>query len=232
MTPMGKLFEVKYIFITLPMLMPYVPVTLLLLFACFLASVVLGILLALARIYPLPVVTPLSRILCSFILGVPLLTLLFMFYFGLPELFLLIGVNLTRTSGVYFVIAAFGLHYGAVLQAHLRTAVGSVGRGQFEAAYSIGLPFLTALRRVVMPQAMRVLIPNVANTYLKAMKSTSIAFSAGVMDLMGRAESASLVTGHPFESYMAVAIVYGLLYYLLNYLFRYLEERSLRSGAY
>ena len=229
---MGKLFEIKYVFITLPMLMPYVPVTLLLLFACFLASVVLGVALALARIKPVPVLTPLARAFCSFILGIPLLTLLFMAYFGLPELFVLIGVNLTRTSGVYFVILSFGLHYGAVLQAHLRTAVGSVGRGQFEAAYSIGLPFLPTLRRIIMPQAMRVLIPNLANTYLKAMKSTSIAFSAGVMDLMGQAESVGLVTGHPFEAYLAVAVVYGLMYYLLNLVFKHLERMSLRSGAY
>jgi L-cystine transport system permease protein len=229
---MGHLFEFKYIFISLPLLLPYAPITLLLLAACFLASVVLGVLLALARICRVPVVNKLSIAFCSFILGVPLLTLLFLFYFGLPELLFVVGIDLTRTSGVYFVILAFGLHYGAVLSAHLRTAVASVGRGQFEAAFSIGLPVLTALRRIVMPQAMRVLIPNVANTYLKAMKSTSIAFSVGVMDLMSYAEHVSRLTGHTFETYLGVAIIYGLLYYLLNYLFRYLEQRSLRSGAY
>jgi L-cystine transport system permease protein len=227
---MGQIFEAQYIFYALPRLLPYVPVTLLLLGACVLASVLLGVVFALTRLYPLPVITTITTVLVSFTLGIPLLTLLFLFYFGLPEIMLLVNIDLTRTSGVYFVILAFGLHYGAVLSEHIRGAVSSVGRGQFEAAFSIGLPFLTSLRRIVMPQAMRVLMPNVANTYLKAMKSTSIAFSAGVVDLMSQAEVIGSTTGHTFESYIAVAIIYYVMYILLSALFNRIEKRSLRFG--
>ncbi|MDR2625928.1 MAG: amino acid ABC transporter permease [Zoogloeaceae bacterium] len=227
---MGQIFEAQYIFYALPRLLPYVPVTLLLLSACVLASILLGVVFALARIYPLPIITRMTAMLVSFTLGIPLLTLLFLFYFGLPEIMLLVNVDLTRTSGVYFVVLAFGLHYGAVLSEHIRGAVSSVGRGQFEAAFSIGLPFLTSLRRIVMPQAMRVLMPNVANTYLKAMKSTSIAFSAGVVDLMSQAVVIGSTTGHTFESYVAVAIIYYVMYTILSAMFNRIERHSLRYG--
>jgi L-cystine transport system permease protein len=227
---MGQIFEAQYIFYALPRLLPYVPVTLLLLGACVLASLFLGVVFSLARIYPLPIITRMNALLVSFTLGVPLLTLLFLFYFGLPEIMLLVNVDLTRTSGVYFVILAFGLHYGAVLSEHIRGAVSSVGRSQFEAAFSVGLPFLTSLRRIIMPQAMRVLTPNVANTYLKAMKSTSIAFSAGVVDLMSQAEVIGSSTGHTFESYVAVAIIYYVMYIILSAMFNRIEKWSLRFG--
>jgi L-cystine transport system permease protein len=225
---MGQIFEAKYILYAFPALLPYVPVTMLILLVCVAASVVIGVLFALARLYAIPVITRLSTALVSFILGIPLLTLLFLFYFGLPEIMLLVGVDLTRTQGIYFVVLAFGLHYGAVLSEHIRGAVASVDKGQFEAAFSIGLPFLVTLRHIIMPQAMRVLMPNVANTYLKAMKSTSIAFSVGVMDLMSKAENIGSTTGHTFESYIAVAILYYIAYFSLSSLFKSMEKYSIR----
>jgi L-cystine transport system permease protein len=222
---MGLLFEIDYVWSTLFRLIPYVPVTLGILLVCVIASLILGALLALVRLRPIPVLTRICVVLVSFSLGIPLLTMLYMFYFGLPELFLPLGIDLTRTNGLYFVVLAFGLHYGAVLSEHIRGAVGSVDKGQFEAAFSIGLPFFTSLKRIIMPQAMRMLVPNMANTYLKALKSTSIAFSVGVADLLSQAQTIGNGTGHMFESYLAVTILYYALYIALSHLFSTLEKR-------
>ncbi|HEY0207746.1 ABC transporter permease subunit [Acerihabitans sp.] len=224
---MGQLFELHYVFAAFPRLLPFIPETLFLLFICIVASLLLGTLFALLQLFPLPLLSRLVAVIVSFVLGMPLLTLLFLFYFGLPEIFLPLGIDFTRTNGIYFVVLAFGLHYAVMVSESIRGAVNSVGKGQFEAAFSIGLTAIAALWRIIMPQAMRVLLPNLANIYLRAIKSTSIAFSVGVVDLMSQAQVIGQSTGHNFESYLAVTVIYYLFYLILSAFFKLMEKWSL-----
>jgi len=227
---MSAIFDFTYVLQTLPQLLPYVPGTLLLLLFCITASLILGLLMALLSIYTVPVLTKVNAFVSSFTLGMPLLTLLYLFYFGLPEILLPLGIDLRRVNGIYFAVLAYGLHFGAFMAEHIRGAVASVGKGQLEAAFSLVMPTLTIFRRIMLPQAVRVLVPNMANTYLRAMKSTSIVFTVGVVDLMSRAQSVGSYTGRMFESYLAAAIIYYVLYLVFSYGFRLMERYSLRYG--
>lgn len=225
---MDKLFDINYVYDAFPQLIPYIPYTVLLFVFCALVSLLFGVLFALLKIYPITVLSRISSIVVSFLLGIPLLTLLFLFYFGLPEIMLLLGLDIRRVAGIYFVIFTFSLHFGAVISEYIRGAVNSVNHGQFEAAFSIGLSKFATFKRIIMPQAMPVLIPNMANTYLKSVKSTSIAFTVGVIDLMSQAHAIGGATGHLFESYLAVTVIYYLIYLLLNFFFKWIEVRTLR----
>jgi L-cystine transport system permease protein len=227
---MGAIFEFKYVLRTLPQLLLHVPSTLLLLFVCIVASLVFGLIMALLSIYKVPILSRINSFVIAFTLGMPLLTLLYLFYFGLPEVLLPLGIDIRRLHGIYFAVLSYGLHYGAVMAEHIRGAIASVGKGQSDAAFSLVMPPLTVFRRILLPQAMRVLLPNMANTYLKAMKSTSIVFTVGVVDLMSSAHSIGSYTSHMFESYLAVAIIYYVLYLGLSHVFRLAERYSLRYG--
>lgn len=225
---MEKLFDISYVYAAFPRLLPFIPYTLLLVMICVVISFIIGVIFALLKIYPVKILSTITAILVSFLLGVPLLTLLFLFYFGIPDIVLLIGLNIQRADAVYFVIAAFSLHYAAVLSEHLRGAIQSVSQGQFEASFAIGLSNLMTLKRIIIPQALPVFIPNMANTYLTSVKSMSIAFSVGLIDLMSQAMIIGNSSRHLLESYLAVTVLYYLLYLILNYVFKWLEKRALK----
>ncbi len=225
---MSKVIDLSLVWKFLPQLLPFIPKSLLMLLACVAASLVVGMMLGIIRIYKVPVLHQMATLIISFSRGTPILTQLFIFYYGLPEVLKFTGLDLSRMSGMFFVILTYGLNFGASTAENIRGAISSVGTGQFEAAYSIGMRPLVAFRRIIFPQALAVMIPNMSNTYLKALKNTSLAFSVGVVDLMSKGKILGQTTMHFFEAYLALAIIYYILYLICNRLFQTAERWSLR----
>lgn len=220
-----KIFEWKYIFTFLPKLLPMLPVTLLIWILSVIGALVFGAIFMVIREKKIPILSQLVRVLISILRGFPPLTQLFVFYYGLPKLLGLIGIDVNDWEPIVFVVIAYALGQSATVMETFRAAFSSVGVGQKEAAYSIGMTNSRAFFRIILPQAMVVALPNFSNLCISTLKNTSIAFSVGVVEIVARANQLSGAMQHKMESYIALAIIYYLIYLLLKTIFDSLEKR-------
>lgn len=134
--------------------------------------------------------------------GVPLIVLAFFVYFGIP---LATGI---RLSALVAGIIALSLNAGAYMAEIVRAGIQAVDKGQMEAARSLGLPYATAMRRVVLPQAIRTMIPSIINQFIITLKDTSILSVIGFPELV---KAGQIVISRNFESFKMWVII-GAMY--------------------
>lgn len=225
---MGKAFDSTLIVTFLPKLAAFLHVTLFVLVASLFFGLLLGFVIALPRIYKIPVVSQITALYVSFVRGTPTLIQLFLVYYGLPAILQLVNLDLSRVDPIFFVIVTYSLSSAAFISETIRSAVNSVDRGQVEAAYAIGLTGPQAFLRIVAPQALMIAFPNFANTIVGFLKDTSLAFSIGVMDMMGRGQSLISATAHSLEVNISLAIIYYVIVIVLEKVFVKTEWRLQR----
>jgi len=225
---MEQTFEIGYVFQFMPKLISTLGTTLSIVAGAVLLGLVVGLLAALPRLYHVPVLQRASQLYVSFFRGTPILIQLFLFYFGLPEVLKQIGVDLSKTPVLFFVILTYGLHTGSAVCEMIRAAVASVDRGQVEAAYAVGMNGYQAFTRAVLPQAAAIALPVFSNMLLALVKETSLAFTLGVMEMTGKAQSLTTLTQHFIEAYLALALVYLVLCIGLEKLLLWAERRLLK----
>ena len=194
------------------------PLTLQITFTCIAIGIVLGVLLALSRVYG----GRLLRIICSvyiqFFRGTPLLVQLFIVYYGLPNW----GIKLTAlTSG----ILALGLNTAAYQAEYFRGAIQAVRGGQMLAARSLGMSLPQAIRYVILPQAFRLVLPSWSNEFILMLKYSSIVFTVTLLDLMGQGKRLASRNFRFFEVFVVVALFYLAIVFVVSTLFRLLERR-------
>jgi len=187
------------------------------------AGFVLGLAAALGRTYGSRWVRAIAVSYIELFRGTPLLAQLFLIYFGLPGL----GLTLPRMTSAFL---ALGLNSGAYQAEYLRGALLAIGQGQMMAGRAIGLARWQTIWQVILPQALRLVIPSWSNEPISLLKSTSIAFLIAVPDLMTRAKSIAARTYDPISTYMAVAVVYLVLVFILNEGRKWLERRARLPG--
>ncbi|AKI93115.1 sulfur-containing amino acid ABC transporter permease TcyL [Bacillus subtilis] len=222
---MEKAFDMNMIGNFVPTLTAYLPVTLYILTLSLLFGFVLGLFLALPRIYNMPIVNQLAKVYISFFRGTPIMVQLFIVFYGIPALTGLIGIDTTKMDPFYAAVATYALSNAAAAAEIIRAGVGSVDKGQTEAAYSIGLSGSQAFRRIVLPQALVQAFPNMGNMVISSLKDTSLAFSIGVMDMSGRGQTLITSSNHSLEVYIALSIVYYAVAILFEWFFRVAEKR-------
>lgn len=222
---MEKAFDMNMIGDFVPTLTAYLPVTLYILTLSLLFGFVLGLFLALPRIYNIPIVNQLAKVYISFFRGTPIMVQLFILFYGIPALTGLIGIDTSKMDPFYAAVATYALSNAAAAAEIIRAGVGSVDKGQTEAAYSIGLSGSQAFRRIVLPQALVQAFPNMGNMVISSLKDTSLAFSIGVMDMSGRGQTLITSSNHSLEVYIALSIVYYAVAILFEWLFQVAEKR-------
>ncbi len=151
---MGRQFDFNYVLDFLPKLLYYLHITLFIVASSIVLGIIIGFIVALPRLYNVPVLKRVSQVYVSFFRGTPILIQLFLIYYGLPELLKLVHVDASRTNVLVFVIVAYALHSRAFISEAIRATVNAVDRGQIEAAYSVGMSGYQALTRIVLPQAL------------------------------------------------------------------------------
>ncbi|MEE9100128.1 cystine ABC transporter permease [Pseudomonas nitroreducens] len=181
-------------------------------------GLLLGFGLALMRLYGFTALSWLARIYVSFFRGTPLLVQLFMIYYGLPQL----GIELDPLPAA---LIGFSLNMAAYVCEILRSAIGSIDRGQWEAASSIGMTRAQTLRRVVLPQAARTALPPLGNSFISLVKDTALAATIQVPELFRQAQLITARTFEVFTMYLAAALLYWVLASILSHLQNRLEER-------
>ncbi|CAH1201270.1 amino acid ABC transporter permease [Paenibacillus sp. JJ-223] len=225
---MGKSFDLSLVLDFVPELLRYLHITLIVLGGSIVLGLVGGLLLAVPRLYRVPVLSQLATLYVSFMRGTPILIKLFLVYYGLPELLKPLGIDLSRADPLLFVIVTYALSDAASFAEIFRGAVRSVDKGQTEAAYAAGMTAFQSFRRIVVPQALVVAFPNMANTLIGSLKDTSLAFSIGVMDMVGRGQTLISATSHALEVYISLSIIYYIIVIVLEKGFARTERRLQR----
>lgn len=157
----------------------------------------------------------------------PSIVLLFIVYYGIPKLALgLFGLDLNFSSKIIYVIISLSLLYSATLAEIIRSAYLALGRQQYEAALSIGLTSWQAVRRVMLPQGIVVALPNLGNSLISLFKEGSLAFTIGLIDMMG--EGNLIISrnygAYSLETYLALAVIYWSLTLVIEQIFLRLEK--------
>ncbi|MBE9913318.1 amino acid ABC transporter permease [Paenibacillus donghaensis] len=225
---MGAPFDYTYIFSYFPKLLSTLGMTLLIVGGSLLVGMIVSFFIALPRLYRIPVLNTLARVYVSFFRGTPILIQLFLFYYGLPEILKLAHVDISKAPVVVFVILTYGLHTGAFMSETIRASVTAVDRGQVEAAYAVGMGGYQAFTRIVLPQALAIAIPVFSNLVIALLKDTSLAFTLGVMEMTGKAETLGSLTQHFIEAYISLALIYLAVSLTLERLLLIAERRLLR----
>ena len=190
----------------------------------FVLGLLLGLITAITRLFgPRPLVA-VARFYVWVIRGTPLLVQLFVIFYGLPSMGILLDAFPAAVIG-------FTLNIGAYSSEIIRAVISSVPKGQWEAAYSIGMNWRQAMIRTILPQAARVAVPPLSNTFISLVKDTSLAAAITVPELFQAAQRIVATTYEPLILYIEAAIIYLVLSTFLSTLQGYLERRFARSGG-
>ncbi|GLQ57020.1 amino acid ABC transporter permease [Devosia nitrariae] len=157
--------------------------------------------------------------------GTPLLVQLFLIFYGLPS----IGIVLDAFPAA---LIGFTLNIGAYTSEVIRAVLGAVPKGQWEAAYSIGMTWTQAMRRIILPQASRIAVPPLSNTFIALVKDTSLAAAITVPELFRAGQRIVATTYEPLILYVEVALIYLVVSSVLSNLQARLEKRLSRYGGY
>ncbi|MFJ5955191.1 amino acid ABC transporter permease [Paenarthrobacter sp. NPDC092416] len=182
-----------------------IPLTL----ASFAIGLVLALLVALMRLSSNWLVSGIGRFYVSVIRGTPLLVQLFVIFFGLPSL----GIKLDPWPSA---IIAFSLNVGGYAAEIIRAAILSVPKGQWEAGHTIGMSRPQALVRIILPQAARVSVPPLSNTFISLVKDTSLASLILVTELFRNAQQIAAFSQEFMALYLQAALVYWIICLVLS----------------
>ncbi|MBO3284509.1 amino acid ABC transporter permease [Paenibacillus sp. FSL M8-0228] len=225
---MSREFNIDYVFSFIPKMLSYLHITLFIVASSLVLGLIIGLLVALPRMYNIPFLKRVSQVYVSFFRGTPILIQLFLVYYGLPELLKLVDINSSRWDVLWFAVATYALNSGAFISEIIRSGVEAVDRGQIEAAQSVGMSGYQTFTRIIMPQALAVVIPVFSNLVIGNLKDTSLAFTIGAMEMTGKSQTLGSATQHFVETYIALSLIYLVISLILQKLFKMLENTLLR----
>lgn len=223
---MGDYFSFSRLVAVFPKVLSRFPETILMVALALVIGIVLGIVIAFIRVRKVPVLAPITTVYISFIRSTPEIIQLFLVYFGVPAITeTLFHVNLDNVDAINYAIIAFGLNQSAFLAELFRGGLEAVPRGQYEAAFADGLTTWQTFRRIIIPQAVRIILPGFGIEVIALFQGTSIASTIGVTDMMGKAAALGIATYHSLEAYVSAALVFIVISIILEVLFRYLSKK-------
>ena len=183
---------------------------------------VIGLIVGVARISHLRPLRMLAEVYVEFFRGTPLLVQIFLFYFALPV------ITGQRIDPFIAAISACGINSGAYVAETFRSAVAAIPRGQFEAAATLNFTRMQTLRHVVIPQAVRIALPNLGNNFIDLIKGTSLVSVISMVDLFQTGKQIASRTFEPLAMYSEVAVIYLVIFTLLTAAQSALEKYSNR----
>ncbi len=203
-----------------PGLLYTIPLTLL----SFSFALIIATVTALIQVAKVPVLKTLARFYIWVIRGTPLLVQLFVIFFGLPKL----GILLDPFPAAVIV---FSINEGAYSAETIRAAIESVPRGQLEAGECVGLSWLQAIKRIILPQALRTAFPTLFNSLISMLKDTSLAANITVTEMFMQTQRIVARTYEPLVLYMEVGFIYLLMCTVLTKVQAWGEKRLNAKGV-
>ena len=196
--------------------------TLLLMVFSFALAVVIGMLLALGKLSPVRVIRAFCTAYIEVARGVPALAILFLLYFGLVPLGIVLDAFVAGFVGL-------GLSAGGYIAEVFRAGIEAVHKGQREAALAVGMTPATSFRYIVLPQAMRIVLPPMLNMLILLLKDTSICSLISTPELMLRAKDLAMMSFLPMHLFVLAAVIYFLMAWPMSLLTRRVEARMRRG---
>ena len=183
----------------------------------------LGAVIAVLKVLPCRPLRAVLDFYTSIFRGVPLIVLLFIAYLATPQL---TGYKISMFTAS---VLTLGLNGSATVSETLRGGIEGVDRGQYDAARALGLSYTTMMARIIIPQALRSVVPALMNEVITVLKSSSLVATIGLMDMMRAAQSVQALTYRAFEPFLVVAVVYYLIVMALVAVGKRLERRLRES---
>lgn len=208
-----------------------VPIALFITIVALLFALPLGFLLALTRINRIPVLHRFAQVYVSFVRGTPIIIQIFIVYSSVPLLLsslftkFNIGMNVYDVNPIWYAFIVFTFNTTAVLIEVFRSALSTVNKGQLEAAQSVGLTNVQAYRRIIIPQALVVAMPNICTATVNLIKATSLGYAMSLQEITLKAKVAANVGYNYVEAYIDIFLVYLLLCSAVEYAFKLYEKR-------
>lgn len=205
--------------------------TLLLAFLGLAFACILGMFFGLLSVVKNKVCNIIAQVFVFVIRGVPMIVLAFFIYFGIPYLInTIMGVGGGFTlSALQAGTACLALNCGAYMAEIIRAGIQSVDIGQMEAGRSLGLPYWKTMRKVILPQAIRTMIPSIINQFIITVKDTSILSVIGFPELVLAAKQVQANTFKAFETWAIVGVMYLIVITALSYIAKLVERRMNRG---
>lgn len=220
-------FDLQYMLSLMPILLKYLGTTMEMALWGLGFSLILATAIANIRVFRVPVLDSLSQLYISFFRGTPLLVQLFLLYYGLPQVFpVFVGMDAFSAA-----IIGLTLHFSAYMAESIRAAITGIDRSQMEASLAIGMTTRQAMTRIILPQATRVALPSLMNYFIDMIKSTSLAFTLGVAEIMAKAQMEASSSFKFFEAFLAVALIYWVVVVVLTQVQTRLENRLNKAYA-
>ena len=205
--------------------------TLLLAFLGLAFACILGMFFGLLSVVKNKVCNIIAQVFVFVIRGVPMIVLAFFIYFGIPYLInTIMGVGGGFTlSALQAGTACLALNCGAYMAEIIRAGIQSVDIGQMEAGRSLGLPYWKTMRKIILPQAIRTMIPSIINQFIITVKDTSILSVIGFPELVLAAKQVQANTLKAFETWAIVGVMYLIVITALSYIAKLVERRMNRG---
>ena len=185
-------------------------------------ALIIGLFAGLGRISQNKTINLISTIYVEIIRGIPLLVQLFYIYYALGPIL--------KLQGPPAAILAMSICYGAYMAEIFRAGIQAIPKGQMEAALALGLSRSAAMRRVIIPQTIRVILPPIGNEFIALLKDSSLVSILAVSDLLRRGREYASTSFRYFESYTVIALIYLVMTLFFSRLVAIMEERLRHNG--
>ena len=217
-------FDFNFFFSVIPKLVVKIPYTMWLGTLAFLIAFVIAIFLEIMYESHNRVLRWIAGIYISYFRSTPYIMQLFIFYFGLPQMFDFMKVVTAQTA----LIVTIATNSSAFIAESIRGGLIAVDKGQREAALSIGLSRFDLYKEIVLPQAFVAAFPSLCNSYISMIKTTALGFAIGVIEMMSMAKLLSASALRFMEGYLAVGMIYWVLLVIIDKILKQMEKRICR----
>ena len=224
---MEKYFNIEYLWTALPVLLPYLWITLFVAALSVLFGSILGLFLAIAKLSKNRGFRLLANGYTTIIRCTPSIVLLFLVYYGVPAFFEnVLFINIQSIHTGVFVVITFALQFASLMSEVIRSSYEAIDKGQYEAAVSVGLTPLQAYTRIIFPQAFVIALPNIGNGLIAVLQEGALAYTIGFIDIVGKANLiiANNYGTHTLEIFLALAVIYWVLSFVIEKGFTALEK--------
>ncbi|MGE6488777.1 amino acid ABC transporter permease [Paenisporosarcina sp. NPDC076898] len=214
----GLLFDPQLALDSFPYILSGIWHTLLIAIVSMATGLIIGFFIALARTSKWPFLQWPARLYISFMRGVPILVILFLLYFGFP----VIGVEFTAVQAA---LIGFSLNSAAYMAEILRSSLSSVDHGQWESSKALGLTYWQSMRRIILPQSVRIAVPPLSNVLMDLIKASSLAAMITVPEMFQKARTVGAREYDLLTLLILVALMYWAICSVMTVLQNYLEKR-------
>ncbi len=195
-------------------------------------ALILGLVAGLGRISRIKPINLAATIYVEVVRGIPLLVQLFYIYFAVPALLKKVGLDkVIPLDGPSSAVLAMSICYGAYMAEIFRAGIQAIPRGQMEAALALGMSRAQAMRKVILPQTIKIILPPIGNEFIALLKDSSLVSILAVSDLLRRGREFASTSFMYFESYTVVALIYLVMTLFLSRLVAFMEEKLRHSGT-